>query len=341
MNLKITWRVFILVAVATLLMPSAVTAQVSAPLRDLSLDDLMGVKVQPVFGASERLQPVTEAPSSVTIVTAADIRRYGYRTLADILRGARGFFVSDDRNYSYVGARGFGLPGDYNTRVLLLLNGHKVNDNVYDQAYIGAELGIDPAMFERVEIIRGPSSSLYGTNAFFAVVNIVTRTGAALNGASAVAEVGSMGELLMRGSFGQELAPGIDLALSGTYGRSDGMQRIYFPTLDSPDTNNGVAENLDGERLRAFYGRLRFHDLTVTATHGRRLKYVPTASFFTLFNNQDPREQTVDQHTLIGAQYRMGFRIDPHGGGPVVRSALLRRALSLPWRKPGLPRSRQ
>ena len=66
----------------------------------------------------------------------------------------------NDRNYSYLGARGFGRPGDYNTRVLLLVNGHKTNDNVFDQAYIGAELGIDVAMFERVEIIRGPASSL-------------------------------------------------------------------------------------------------------------------------------------------------------------------------------------
>ena len=57
-----------------------------------------------------------------------------------------------------------------NSRVLLLVNGHRVNDSVYDHAGIGAEFGIDPAMFERVEIIRGPASALYGTSAFFAVV---------------------------------------------------------------------------------------------------------------------------------------------------------------------------
>jgi uncharacterized membrane-anchored protein len=75
-------------------------------------------------------------------------------------------YVSDDLNYSLVGVRGFSKPGDFNMRVILLVNGHPVNDNVYSQAQVGSEFGIDPAMFERVEIIRRPASSLYGTGAF-------------------------------------------------------------------------------------------------------------------------------------------------------------------------------
>ncbi len=109
----------------------------TSDLTQISLEDLAELRVQQVFGASDRLQPVTEVPSSVTIVTADEISRYGYRTLADILRGVRGFYVTDDRNYSYVGARGFNRPGDYSTRVLLLVNGHRMNDNVYDQASVG------------------------------------------------------------------------------------------------------------------------------------------------------------------------------------------------------------
>jgi outer membrane receptor for ferrienterochelin and colicins len=290
-------------AVVVLLTFPALAVAQETRLADLSLEQLMNIKIETVVGASERLQPVTEAPSSVTIVTADDIARYGYRTLADILRSVRGLYVSDDRNYSYVGVRGFERPGDYNSRVLLLVNGHRVNDSVYDQAGIGAEFGIDPAMFDRVEIIRGPASALYGTSAFFAVVNVITKTGAALDGASASIEDGTLGTQLARLAVGRRLLNGLDIALSGTYERSDGMTRLYFPAFASPASNGGVAQGLDGSHVADVYAHVGFRGVTLTAAYGNRQKFVPTASFGTVFNQQDPRQQTTDRHTLVDLHY--------------------------------------
>jgi outer membrane receptor for ferrienterochelin and colicins len=211
-------------------------------------------------------------------------------------------YVTDDRNFSLVGTRGFAKPGDYNSRILLLVNGHRVNDNVFGQAEIGAEFGIDPAMFERVEIIRGPASSIYGDSAFFAVVNVITRSGAALDGASVVLEGGSLGTVLTRASVGQRLANGADLAVSGTFEQSAGVDRLYFPAFDTPSTNNGIAEGLDGERLGQFYGQLRLKNFTFTGAYGNRRREVPTASFGTLFNEQQSPEQTTDRHTLADVE---------------------------------------
>ena len=294
-----------IVAVAVLAVSASAWAQSQLP--DLSLEDLMKLDGGQVYGASERLQPVTEAPSSVSFITAEEIARFGYRTLADILRGVRGMYVTDDRNFSLIGMRGFANPGDYNSRILLLVNGHRVNDNVFGQAEIGAEFGIDPAMFERVEVIRGPASSLYGDSAFFAVVNVITRTGASLDGGSITLETGTLGTRLARASVGRRLANGVDLALSGTYEESDGVGRLYFPAFDTPATNNGIADGLDGEGLGQIYGRLDFNGLTVTGAYGSRRRDVPTASFGTLFNAHDPHEQTTDRHTLLDADYARVF----------------------------------
>lgn len=284
-----------------LALPVAAGAQ--APLPDLTLEELMALDAGQVYGASERLQPVTEAPASVSFVTADEIARFGYRTLADILRGVRGMHVSDDRNFSLLGVRGFGKPGDYNSRILLLVNGHRVNDTVFGQAEIGAEFGMDPATFERVEIIRGPASSIYGDSAFFAVVNVITKKGASIGGGTVALEAGSLGTQMARASVGHAFDTGVDVAMSATFEQSDGVGRLYFPAFDAPETNNGVAENLDGERVHQFYGQLTYKSLTFTAAYGSRRRTVPTASFNTLFNEQQFPEQTTDRHTLLDAEW--------------------------------------
>ncbi|MEO8481067.1 MAG: TonB-dependent receptor [Acidobacteriota bacterium] len=298
---RVTTLLFLVLSIGA----SPAIAQRALP--DLTLEELMGLDAGRVFGASDRLQPVTEAPASVSFVTAEDIARFGHRTLADVLRGVRGVYVSDDRNFSLLGIRGFGKPGDYNSRILLLVNGHRVNDNVFGQAEIGAEFGIDPAMFERVEIIRGPASALYGDSAFFAVINVITKTGASMHGATMALEGGSLGRSVVRTTGGKSFANGVDVALSGTYERSSGVDRLYFPAFDTPATNNGVARGLDGQRVGQLYAQLAMGHVTFTGAYGTRRKDVPTASFGTTFNEQQFREETTDRHTLADLVYRRSF----------------------------------
>jgi iron complex outermembrane receptor protein len=299
--IEIRWRAALALWIPLLLVAAPIAARAQG-LQDLSLEELMQVDAGRVFGAAERLQPVTEAPASVSFVSAEEIKRLGYTTLAEILRGVRGMMITDDRNFSFVGIRGFGKPGDYNSRILLLINGHRVNDNVFGQAEIGAEFGLDPSTFERIEIIRGPASALYGDSAFFAVVNVITKTGAAL-GTSLSVETGSYGTNLVRGSTGRRYGNSVDFAAAGTVEGSSGVPRLYFPEFDTAGSNNGVADHLDGHRVSQFYGRLQFGDFTFTSAYGRRRKDVPTASFGTIFNEQEFKEQTTDRHTLIDGEY--------------------------------------
>src|SRR5438552_17007413 len=118
-----------------------------------------------VVAASKRPQPVAETPSLVTVISRAEIEAFGYHSLADALRWVRGLYVDDDRNYSYLGVRGLLRPGDYNNKVLLTFDGHAMNGVVFGDALLGDELGLDLENVERIEVIRGPGSALYGGHA--------------------------------------------------------------------------------------------------------------------------------------------------------------------------------
>ena len=126
---------------------------------EMSLEELMEVPL--VVSASKYEQKVSEAPSSVTIVTAEEIRKYGYRTMLDILNSIPGFYKTYDRNYGYIGVRGFGRPGDYNSRIQMLIDGHRVNNNIDDSLGLVNDFYLDVDLIDKIEIIRGPGSSLH------------------------------------------------------------------------------------------------------------------------------------------------------------------------------------
>ncbi|HEV2195706.1 MAG TPA: TonB-dependent receptor [Candidatus Acidoferrum sp.] len=263
------------------------------------------MKVESVYGASKFLQQASDAPTSVTVVTAEEIHKYGYRTLADVLKSVRGFYVINDRNYSYVGVRGFSMPGDYNARILFLLDGHRVNDNVYDGAYVGTEFPVDVDLIERIEIIRGPHSSAYGTGAFAAVVNVITKRGRDLNASEVSAEAGNWNSYKSRVTYGQRFDSGAETLLSGSFYNSQGHKDLFFPEFNSPATNNGVAVDADGDQAYSAFADVIYRDLNIHFVQNSRTKHIPTASFGTVFD--DPRTKTTDARGYVDAQYHHAF----------------------------------
>ena len=172
---------------AVWLLAAANACAQDADLTTLPLEQLMSMEV---YSASRFNQKTSQAPSNVTVLTSADIRAYGWRTLADALRSIRGVYTSNDRSYSYVGARGFLRPGDLNARFLLQINGTRINDPVFDQALLGGEFPLDLELVDRIEYVPGPGSSVYGANAFFGVINVITRRAQDIEGTRATLEAG-------------------------------------------------------------------------------------------------------------------------------------------------------
>lgn len=276
-----------------------------AALMEMEIEDLSKIKVATVTGASKFEQKVTEAPASISIITSDDIRKYGHRTLADILRSVRGFSVSYDRNYSYAGIRGFNRPGDYNTRLLLLVDGHRINDNVYDQAQVGSEFLLDVDLIDRIEIIRGPGSSLYGSNAFFGVINVITRSGGEVKGAELAAAAASFDTYAGRATYGLESPGGLSMMISGSAYDSKGPRRLYYPEFATPANNNGIADSRDGDRSKNAFTKISFKDFTLQGAYGHREKDVPTASFGAVFN--DPANRSVDERAYLDLTYQRNY----------------------------------
>jgi iron complex outermembrane receptor protein len=274
----------------------------SGPTSDLtvlSLEELMQLEVQPVRGASLKLETTAEAPSAVTVVTREEILSLQVRTLGDLLANVTGFYVTDDRNYVRLGVRGFQLPGDFNTRILLLVDGHRLNDMVYGSAPVGREFPIDVDLIERVEIIRGPGSALYGSSAIFAVVNVITREPTAVGGVEAAVHAGTFDayELRTTVSGGDERASWI-ASLSGF--DAAGGTHVYPDYAGEP--GGGFTSGTDYESAyQAFFG-YRAGEWSLQSAYGWREKGIPTGSYGTVFD--DPENRTTDAFGYLDLAWR-------------------------------------
>jgi outer membrane receptor for ferrienterochelin and colicins len=280
------------------------TNQAELDLTELPLETLMEMEIPTVYGASKFEQKATEAPSSITVVTSDEIKQYGHRTLADVLQSAPGLHVSYDRNYRFLGFRGVNL-GDLNSRVLVLVNGHRVNNNLSDGAYLGTEAVLDIDLVDRVEIIRGPGSVLYGNNAFFGVINVVTREGKQLNGTEVSGEYGSYETCKGRLSFGHQFTNGVQVLFSGTIYNSAGPDQLYYKEFAT--NNNGIAQEMDGDQYGNFFGSLSYADFTLSGAYSLREKVNPTAPLVYQYGFNDPRLKTTDERSYVSLNYARSF----------------------------------
>ena len=271
---------------------------------------LLFQEIPSVFSASKYEQKITEAPSAVSIVTAAEIRKYGYRTLADLLRSIRSFHLSYDRATEPMGVRGFNRPGDSNSRVLLLVNGHRVNDNIFQAAQADTAFILDVDLIDRVEVVRGPSSSLYGNSAFFAVVNVITKRGRDLKGVEVAAEAGSHESWRGRLSYGERFPGGLEMLVSGTRFESDGNGRLYYPEFDSPDSNHGIAEDSDRNEFGSLFARFTWFDFTLEGAFVDREKRLATAPYGTVFNDPHTRGESQQAYSRLSYQHRFAGQWD-------------------------------
>jgi outer membrane receptor for ferrienterochelin and colicin len=293
------YRKLLLCLASVLAWHSAAAADVT----DMSLEQLMQIDV---VGASKYQQKLSQVAAAGSVITREEIRAFGWRTLDQALASLPGVYVTYDRQFTYLGVRGFGLPGDYNTRVLITINGNRVNDPIFDSGPSGRELPIDMDLIERIEFIPGPGGAVYGQNAMFAVVNIVTRTGTEVNGAELAVGYQQPQSLIEgRATWGERFGNGVDVLMSAS-GMSAQGQNLLFNYGASGES--GIAWGLDADRTKQFFGSISRGPWSFEVVYGFEHKDDPTGAFFSQPLARDQYQET--GYTLTQLQYQDNFAGD-------------------------------
>ena len=265
-------------AVVALLLPVFCSMSLTPPARaddatDMSLEQLLDVRV---VTASKYEQRQSDVAAAVNIITRAEIKAHGWRTLAEALASLPGTYTTYDRQYLTLGARGFAVAGDFGSRTLVTINGNRVNDPVYDSGTVGPEFPLDLDLVERIEYIPGPGGAVYGQNAMFGVINVVTLHGRDLAGAELKASL--QGPQLLRegrASWGKSYDGGPDVLLSVTDLRVRGQDPYYdFGAAGVA----GVAQGMDGEQAKQFLVQLAQGPWSFEIEHGKHRKDDPVAA---------------------------------------------------------------
>jgi outer membrane receptor for ferrienterochelin and colicin len=265
--------------------------------------DLLDLMNQKVVTASKYIQSSAEAASSIGVITAAEIKEFGYRTLGEALNSQRGMYQSNDKNYLYIGSRGFSRPTDYNNRIVIMIDGHIMNEVVYGSAFMGNELGINLDNIDKIEIIRGPGASVYGSGAMLNIINIIMKKGAETNGMTISAGTGSFGKNDLSAIYGKKIK-NTDISVSGIGGTSNG-ENYYFSELDAPGTNYGKSTGKDWEKYLGFQAAITNNNFKLSGSYSGRSKGIPTGAFDT---DLESNVKSVDERTYVEASYRKEIR---------------------------------
>jgi outer membrane receptor protein involved in Fe transport len=260
------------------------------------------IREERVEAASRRAESVEQTPSSVSLVPRAELTAFAYPTLYESLRGLPGVYFSDNRGYVGIGVRGLGRLNSYGNRILVLVDDVPINDSWLGSAYVGYDALTDLADVERVELVRGPGSAVYGTSAFSGVVNIVTRR-EATTGAEAGVSTNLDGVARARVRANWRYSNQTGVFASAAIGRSTGRD-FYLPEVanggtraSSPDAESGWARGLDGMQSATLRGRAHSGIWSMQWQWHRHKKHIPNAQFDTTFG--DSRTQQTDERGFL------------------------------------------
>lgn len=265
-----------------------------------------------VTTASKSAETDTAAPGTSTSITAEELRQYGIHSLDEAIDFlSLGVVTQNPLRDVGVGARGVLITGDRGNHLLLLVNGHAVNEPLFGAAQFGRGAGIPMELVDHIEVIVGPGSVLYGSNAMFGVINVVTKRAKDFAGVHVAAETEIAKSYRGMAGVGYELGRSTELTVAAEYYQQNGPVFTFGPQRYGTDgvsglpwvfERNGPANSLwGGAATNSYYSkvpsalvRLASGDFEVNlhaSTYKRSAPYAaPFSSYDGDFNDPDNYE---------------------------------------------------
>jgi len=222
---------------------------------DLSLEELMNVEISV---ASKNSTSQRETPGIVNVITSDDIRNSGARDFIDIFKLIPGF----DLGFDVFGQVGAGLRGlwAYEGKLLFMVDGLEMQDAMYSSIQFGNHFSVD--QIKRIEIIRGPGSSLYGGNAELTVINVITKAGEDIDGGELDLTYGQLSDIYGRRDVNLNAGKkfnDLEINFLGFFGEGNQSSQeftdIYGSTYDVSD--NGGYSNAISANTSVVYKNLK------------------------------------------------------------------------------------
>ncbi|MBF0227121.1 MAG: TonB-dependent receptor [Desulfobacterales bacterium] len=211
--------------------PSNLLAEETRLVAQLSLAELLNLEITTAGKKSEK---IIDIPASVVVVTRNDIKTYGYTTLTQVLEDIPGLFMVKDYYIDNIGIRGF-WSSEFNSNIKILVNGvDQVFDNM--QGYPIEDIAVPVEAIDRIEVVRGPMSVIYGNGAFFGVVNIITNQPA--NQYESYTASASIGSHDSKKAFARHSYQEGELkyTFNASYYNTSGIDVLYADLTNKPDT---------------------------------------------------------------------------------------------------------
>lgn len=221
----------------------AAGAFVVGPARADDTGDLEALLDEPLVAtASKTAEAISAAPAISTVITAEELRSYGIRSLDEAINYLSvGMVAETPLGAAEIGSRGVLITQDYGSHVLLLIDGHAVNEVWGGSAYFERAVGVPFELIDRIEVILGPGSVLYGSNAMLGVINIVTKRARDYHGLHAVTETEILpGTEGVGWSLRTGAGTGFDFDLAGA--KSEVTFQGEYYTLEGPPFRFGPQE---------------------------------------------------------------------------------------------------